>query len=269
MRAISDLNFETGIAGLEVSQAMVWGFRMGERGTHTSRTIMFNELSYLLHAVPGEATREDYALAVMEQNCLGKRTAVVRKISFQRLTELYALEQQVHLFRVLRNLWGSNETSRPLLALLMALARDPLFRATAAAVIRTPYGHEFARQSMKDTLTTLVGERLNEATLDKVVRNSSSSWTQSGHFRGRGRKIRQKVQATPAATSFALLLGFAVGRRGRLLFETPWAAVLDASAEDLIDVAVDAKRLGLLDLKQSGSIIDVSFPALTREGKGG
>ena len=61
---------------------------------------------------------------------------------------------------------------------------------------------------------------------------------------------------------FTLLLGFAVGRRGRLLFETPWTVVLDTSPDDLIDVAVDAKRRGLLDLKQSGSMIDVSFPAL-------
>ncbi len=115
---------------------------------------------------------------------------------------------------------------------------------------------------MKDALSEVVRDRLNEATLDRVVRNASSSWTQSGHLRGRGRKIRQWVEATPTATTYALLLGFAVGRRGRLLFETPWAAMLDAGPDELIDVAVDAKRLGLLDLKQSGSMLDVSFPLL-------
>jgi hypothetical protein len=226
---------------------------------------MLDELAHLLGAVPGEALREDYAAAVLAHNCLGKRTAATRKLSLQRLTELYALDPQVILFRVLRDLWGRHETGRSLLALLLALARDPLLRATATAVVRTPYGHEFARQSMKDALTNAVGDRLNEATLDKVVRNASSSWTQSGHFRGRGRKTRQKVKETPAATAFALLLGFAVGRRGRLLFETPWTAVLDATPDDLIDVAVDAKRLGLIDLRQSGSMIDVSFPALFTE----
>lgn len=262
MGAISDLNFEAGITGLTSSQAMVWGFRSGDRGTHTSRTIMLDELSHLLDAAPGEATREDYADAVMEDNCLGKRTAATRKLSLQRLTELYGLDVQLILFRVLRNLWGRHESSRPLLSLLLALARDPLLRATATAVIRTPFGHEFARQSMKDALSEAVGDRLNDATLDKVVRNASSSWTQSGHFRGRGRKTRRKVDATPAAATYALLLGFAVGRRGRLLFETPWAAILDTGPDERIDVAVDAKRLGLLDLKQSGSMIDVSFPAL-------
>ena len=265
MGTISDLNFESGITTLTGSQVKVWGFRSGDRGTHTSRTIMLDELSHLLDAAPGEVSREDYADAVMEHNCLGKRTAATRKLSLQRLTELYGLDTQLILFRVLRTLWGRHESSRPLLAMLLALARDPLLRAAAAAVIRTPYGHEFARQSMRDILSEVAGDRLNDATLDKVVRNASSSWTQSGHFRGRGRKTRQKVDATPTATTYALLLGFAVGRRGRLLFETPWAAILDTVPSDLIDTAIDAKRLGLLDLKQSGSMIDVSFPALFNE----
>ena len=262
MAPLSDLNFEAGIARLTPAQSALWGFRFGDRGTHTSRTIMLDELSNLMDAVPGDAVRGDYAYAVTAHNCLGKRTAATRKLSLQRLTELYALDPRVILFRVLRDLWVRHETSRPLLALLLALTRDPLLRASASAVLGMPYGNEFARQSMNDALTGAVGDRLNEATLDKVVRNASSSWTQAGHFRGRGRKTRRRVDATPAATTFTLLLGFALGRRGRMVFETPWTAVLDASPDELIDVAVDAKRLGLLDLKQSGSIIDVSFPAL-------
>ena len=262
MSPVSDLNFEPGIAGLPPKLASLWGFRSGERGTHTSRTIMLDELSQLLDAVPGEASRRDYAQAVTEGNCLGKRTATTRKHSLQRLTELYGLDARLLLFRVLKRLWGRHASSRPLLALLLALARDPLLRATARAVVATPFGHELGRQAMKDALSGIVEGRLNDATLDKVVRNASSSWTQSGHLRGRGRKIRQRVAATPAAVAYALLLGFALGRRGRLLFETPWAEVLDAPPGELVEVAVDARRLGLVDLKQSGRMIDVSFPAM-------
>ena len=262
MSPVSDLNFEPGIAGLPPKLASLWGFRSGERGTHTSRTIMLDELSQLLDAVPGEASRRDYAQAVTEGNCLGKRTAATRKHSLQRLSELYGLDARLLLFRVLKGLWGRHASSRPLLALLLALARDPLLRATARAVVATPFGHELGRQAMKDALSGIVEGRLNDATLDKVVRNASSSWTQSGHLRGRGRKIRQRVAATPAAVAYALLLGFALGRRGRLLFETPWAEVLDAPPGELVEVAVDARRLGLVDLKQSGRMIDVSFPAM-------
>ena len=55
MNAVSDLNFEAGIDRLPERQASLWGFRSGDRGTHTSRTIMLDELSQLLDAVPGEA----------------------------------------------------------------------------------------------------------------------------------------------------------------------------------------------------------------------
>ena len=262
MDAAPNLNFEPGIAGLSPKLATLWGFRSGERGTHTSRTIMLDELSQLLDAAPGEASRRDYAQAVTEGNCLGKRTAATRKLSLQRLSELYGLDARLLLFRVLKRLWGRHASSRPMLALLLALARDPLLRASARAVVATPFGHELGRQAMKDALSGIVEGRLNDATLDKVVRNASSSWTQSGHLRGRGRKIRQRVAATPAAVAYALLLGFALGRRGRLLFETPWAEVLDAPPGELVEVAVDARRLGLVDLKQSGRMIDVSFPAM-------
>ena len=260
--ANSALDFESTIASVAPRQAAAWGFRAGERGTHTSRTIMLQEMTHLLAATGDTASRYDYARAVIEDNCLGKRTAATRRLSLQRLAELYGLDRGLLLFRVLRDLWERHEISRPLLSLLLALARDPLLRATATAVLRTRYGHEFARQPMTEALSQVAGDRLNEAILDKVVRNASSSWTQSGHLRGRSRKTRQRVRATPAATSYALLLGFGTGSRGRLLFETPWCSVLDATARELLELAVAAKALGLLDLKQSGSIIDVSFAAV-------
>ena len=262
MNTIFNLNFEPGIAGLPPDLASLWGFRSGKQGIHASRTIMLNELSQLLDAASGEVTRRGYADIIMDGNCLGKRTAATRKISLYRLTELYGLDARLLLFRVMRNLWWRHETSRPLLALLLALARDPLLRATSQSVFATPFGHEFGRQTMKDALSDTVGERLNDATLDKVVRNAASSWTQSGHLRGRGRKTRQQIEVTPATTAYALLLGFAVGYRGHLLFETPWTAILDSPPGKLIDLAVDAKRFGLVDIKQSGRMIDVSFPSM-------
>ena len=259
---ISALDFEPTIASVPARQTTAWGFRAGERGTHTSRTIMLQEMTYLLAATGVWATRDDYVRAVMEDNCLGKRTTASRRLSLQRLTELYGLDRRLLLFWALRGLWERHESSRPLLALLLALARDPLLRETATAVLRTPYGHEFARQPMTEAVSQVAGDRLNEAILDKVVRNASSSWTQSGHLRGRSRKTRQRVRATPAATAYALLLGFGCGSRGRFLFETPWCSILDATAGELLDLAAEAKALGLLDLKQSGSIIEVSFTAM-------
>lgn len=262
-------NFESALRAFPEFDAKRSGFRFGDKGTHTSRTIMLDELSHLLTIIPGEVPRTAYADAVVDDNCLGKRTTATRKLSLQRLSELYGLDPTIPVFRILRDLWSHHEKSRPLMAVLVALARDPLLHCTAPTVLNIPVGEELSRQRLKENLSDALAHRLNDSILDKVCRNTASSWTQSGHLQGRVRKIRHRVEATPAACTLALLLGYMLGRRGHLLFETPWTAVLDTPAHELIDIAMDAKRLGLLDLKQSGSMIDVSFPQLLgrpREG---
>lgn len=238
------------------------GFRFGEKGTHTSRTIMLDELQAVLAACRPNATRDEYLIAIHEDNCLGKRTASTRKLSSQRLSELYALDPKVPLFRVMRRCWYSDSDGQPLLAILLALARDPLLRATAPPVLRMRPGEELARQQLTESISREVGNRLSDSTLDKVVRNASSSWTQSGHLKGRGRKVRQIVKSTAVTTAFAILLGHLAGTRGAALFETLWAKVLDAPPSELMNFAMDARRLGLLDMSQSGGLIEVSCARL-------
>lgn len=63
---------------------------------------MLDELSTLLDSLSPDAGRPDYLTAIIENNALGKQTAATRKLTAQRLTELYALESSVPLFRVLR-----------------------------------------------------------------------------------------------------------------------------------------------------------------------
>ena len=242
------------------------GFRFGDKGTHTSRTIMLEELSLLLRECPENAMREDYATAIVDHNCLGKRTVATRKISGKRLRELYGLDPSLLIFRVLRSCWQADGEGRSLLALLTALARDPLLRVTSYPILRMRPGEELARQQVIDVLKESAGNRLNDGTLDKAVRNASSSWTQSGHLKGRVRKIRRKVKPTPVVTSYAILLGYLLDARGDGLFKTLWAKVLDTPGEELVQLALDAKRLGFLDLSYSGGVLEVSLDRmLTKE----
>ncbi len=220
---------------------------------------MLEEVSTLLDTVPAGATRSNYLTAIIEQNVLGKQTGANRKITAQHLTELYALEPSMPLFRVLRRFWLDDVPGRPVLALLCSIARDPLLRATAEPILAMSAGEELSRQKITDAIRSTVGTRMNDATLDKVVRNASSSWTQSGHLRGRARKFRQLVRPTPLATAYALLLGYLEGLRGGRLFETTWTRVLDASPGELRNIAAEAKRLGGLDLRAAGDVIEIGF----------
>lgn len=241
------------------------GFKFGDKGTHTSRTIMLTEVSMLFQQCPATAGRDEYAHALVEDNCLGKHTLSTRKLTLQRLSELYALDLDVTLFRLMRSLWDIDEKARPMLALLAALARDPMLRVTAPVVIAMAEGEEIARQRITEALRDSVEGRLNENILDKVVRNTASSWTQSGHLEGRSRKRRLKVRPTPASTTFALILGYMLGMRGRSLFDTLFTRVLDSDENELTFLAMDAKRLGLLDIKSSGGMTVVSFDTLLKD----
>ena len=180
----------------------------------------------------------------------------------QRLSELYALDANVLLFRNMRNFSYADRSGQTILALLLALARDPLLRVTAPPVLRMRPGEELVRQPLIDALNRAVGSRLSESTLDKVVRNAASSWTQSGHLKGRNRKLRQRVTPTAASAAYALLLGHLTGTRGSALFETMWTQVLDAPPDELVNLATDARRLGFLDMSQSGGVVEVAFTRL-------
>lgn len=238
------------------------GFRFGEKGTHTSRTMMLAELSELLSIVPANSTREEYAVAIIEDNVLGKQTNSNRRLTNQRLGELYGLSVTIPLFRILRRLWDIDKQGRPLLALLCVLATDPLLRATANVVLPMPVGNELLRSKMIYAIHETTGNRLNDSTINKVARNASSSWTQSGHLAGRVRKIRQDVQPTPGSVAYAIWFGSLQDLAGDNLLRSPWAQVLSQSPDILIDLTLRAKQIGLLNANYGGGVIEIDISPL-------
>lgn len=238
------------------------GFRRGDVGTHSSRTIMVAELGTLFDTVPAAASEEEIAAAICQSNCLGKQTAATRRSTRQRLTELYGLDPHVPIYRVLRRLWPLDVAGRPLLALLTAVARDPLLAASAAAIVPLAAGAEFTRGPTKEAIVAVTGDRISDAILDKVVRNVASSWTQSGHLAGRTIKVRRKVVATPGSAALALYLAHAAGFRGQQIFTSGWTKLLDADITTLRHLALEAKRSGLIDVRMAGDVVDASFDRL-------
>lgn len=233
------------------------GLRFGDRGVHTSRTIMLAELSELLAVCPAGASREDQSKAIVEDNALGKDTVATRRLTDQRLGELYGLDPRLPLFRVVRRLWSLDAPGRPLIALLAALSRDPLLRATAPFVLSLMPGQELVRADFLRELRKAVGSRLNDATLDKVARNAASSWAQSGHLEGRVRKVRKKVEPTVGAVALALWLGSLEGLAGDQLLGCRWIRVLDSAGPELIPLVVKARQLGLLHARVGGGIVEI------------
>ncbi len=239
-----------------------FGFRDGDRGTHSSRTLMLRELDLLLDATQPEATIADYRGAVVEDNVLGKRTHTTREHTTRKLKALYGLDPSIPVFRAMRRLWDVDPEGRPLLALLCAFARDPLLRMTASVVLDAEIGSEVTSEDVEELLHGEAPGRFSESSERSIARNVMSTWTQSRHLKGHRRKTRTRTTATPGSTAFALFLAYLEGRRAQRLYTAIWAGLLDAPEARLLDFTRIASRRGWLDFRSVGSVIEVRFPDL-------
>jgi hypothetical protein len=222
--------------------------------------MMLGELQCLLSVVESDgAVKSDYLKAIKEDNCLGKRSVATRNITGRHLVELYALDSSVTLFRALLYFWKRDAEGQPLLVLLCAYSRDPLLRASAEFISRFGEGAVVGREDLEEFIDTKYPSRFSEATLKSTAQNVRSTWTQSGHLRGKVEKIRSKACATPGAVSYALFLGYLVGIRGNALFTSDYAKLLDCSAEQAIDLAHQAAQRGWITFKRLGNVMEVLF----------
>lgn len=239
-------------------------------GTNTSHTIVVPVLSTLLDAVPAGAPSSDYEAAVLTDNVLGKDTDGARRRTLRYLRELYLLRPDSLLFRALRDLWPLDPAARPLLAGLCALARDAVFRASSATIIGSSSGDTLTAPDFAKAVGEVFPDSYSASTLAKIGRNTFSSWEQTGHLAEgeRTMKLRTLAPCRPTNVAYALLLGHVEGVRGKALFDTMWARVLDRPRSDLLDLATAASQHGMVEFRQSGGVVDVAFRELLRPFEG-
>ena len=237
-----------------------FGFKFSSGGSHISRTMMLAELESVLVAVPPGSAAGDYRDAILVRNVLGKTTESTRQKSFRHLRELYALDEAVPIFALLRKLNAINPASQPLLAVQVAWARDPLFRATTAPILDSAEGARVETGSLSAALESVFPNQYSELNRNKIARNAASSWTQSGHLSGRAKKVRARVKPSPAAISLAVFLGHVAGFHGLAVFANPWCRLLDLTVDQARARTQDANRSGLVNLRAVGEVVELSFP---------
>jgi len=240
-----------------------FGFRRDRGGAHLARTMMLEELKLLFSFVDDpEAGKSVYLQSIVDDNCLGKRSDITRKLTARHLSDLYILDSDITLFRSLRYFWERDTEGQPLLAMICAIARDSILRSSVPFIQRFSIGQRVTREALEEFIDNLETGRFSPVTLKSTAKNINSSWTQSGHLKGRVKKIRSQPKATPGAISYALLLGYLSGVRGESLYNTEYAQLLDCSMEQAIELSAEASRKGWIVLKRLGSVIEVLFPNL-------
>lgn len=242
------------------------GFGKETFTVHTSRTLMLQELSELLDCTGPETSRNEYSNLIIESNVLAKPTISSRKKTSKYLLDLYAFDANTLIFRVLRFFWQNERTGRPLLAALCAHARDSLLRQTADIILTMKEAEKLNLDVIKCELSNVHPARFSPQTLHSTAQNIASSFEQSGHLVGRRIKTRVHPIVTPANVAYALLLGYLCGERGQNLFNTEWARLLDIRKDRIANFASQAHRLGWVEFRNIGNVVDISFNnLLTKE----
>jgi hypothetical protein len=244
--------------------AELLGFRNGLSSVHTSRTMMLEELSLVFDNVAPNSPAKEYVAAIVENNLLGKPTQTTRQRSAQRLVQLYSLDLNCTLFRLLRHFWPADPSGRPMLALLIAAARDPLLRESMPSILAVAIGEAVDPTAIGKQLNEKYPGRFSPTTLHSTAQNLASTWTQAGYLLGKVKKTRTKPHATPSVAAFALVLGYLCGLRGKLLLESTWTRLLDRSPAELTAISIEASKQGWINFKSAGVVVEITFPGLLK-----
>jgi hypothetical protein len=245
--------FATGADPTAIEQS---GLKIAGGGGHQSKTLMLEELGIVLAAV--ERLGVVGALtAVTTENLLGKTSVAAAGSALVNLNKLYAIKSKPMIFRALARLWATDLASRPMLALLCALGRDPLLRNSAPVVLRTTLGEPLRWPAIAAEIERRHPDRFSTAMLKSLSQNCASSWTQSGHLGGRVSKKRTRAEATPEAATFAALLAQSAGFGGLALLSSPWMEVLDAPEEERLGLLRRAQGRGLVRVRHAGAVFEL------------
>lgn len=236
------------------------GFRFGINGPHAARTMMLDDLRLLLAHTSQASTRADYVAAVVDGNVLGKPTRKARQLAVRHMATLYGLEPGNPIFRALRRLWPNAEAAQPLLALAVALARDPLLRSTQSFILEQSIGTAVPREALQGVLASLYPDRFSPASLQSFAQNVGGTWTAAGLLQGKIRKTRAAIQPHPESVALLLFLGYLEGRTGQRLFSSDWMNLLGSPSEELETLANAASHRGLLVFMNAGGVKEVRFP---------
>ncbi len=236
------------------------GFRFGINGTHAARTMMLDDMRLLLAQTPASASRTDYAQAVVVDNVLGKATKSARQLALRHLSALYSLDTANPIFRALRRIWPCEQAAQPILALAVALARDPLLRGAQHFVSTQAVGTHVQRAEIEAFLEQNYPQRFTPASLKSFAQNLAGTWTASGLLNGHRRKIRSLPTRTPESLVLLLFLGYLEGRTGQRLFSSTWTDLLGCTTEEAEALAQAASHRGLLIFMSAGGVTEVRFP---------
>ncbi|HPX79172.1 MAG: hypothetical protein GX281_07385 [Bacteroidales bacterium] len=223
---------------------------------HTSRTIMFAELSQVMnHSI--ENSDFDDILTSNVFNKLSNRN-LIKTNSY--LKQLYGLDKKDLLFSCFKHYWTlvGNE-KKSILALLFALSNDFLLQESIDLVVNTNVGERVAIEKFDDNIEKYHQGRYSDNTRRSAAQNVASSWKQAGYLQGKVKNIRVQPAHDYYTVAFALLLSYLHGDRGEYILLSKWVKALAINTEELRNLIKEAAKRDLLQYQYGGNVTVISF----------
>jgi hypothetical protein len=237
------------------NHALQMGMKLSGGGVHLSKSMMLAEVKQLLPCID----RPDLDSLVLDANILSKKTESTRQITYRHLRYLYGIKNESPLTRTFWKLSQRDSATLPLNCLILSMAREPLFRLTASAILSAPIGHRVQWPALAELIENTFPNRFSPKMLRSLAQNCAASWTQSGHLEGSVRKTRQRVIPAPSNVAFAGLVASIAGYGGPALLSSPWMEALDLSPELALDLLRQAEGIGLARVRSAGDVTEISL----------
>jgi len=226
------------------------------RAVHTSRTIMFAELTKVMdHAID-----DDVYLDSLNQNIANKRTKTNQDKTTGFLKQLYSFDVNYYPFKAFKHFWQiAPDNEKPVLALLYAIGVDFLLAESYPVVATTKIGEKVTIEKMEANIESLYPKRYSENTRKSLAQNIASSWKQAGFITGKVKNIRTQPNIGYRSVAFAFLLAYFNGDRGDFILISKWSKALCLGDTLIRELAIEAAKRDLLQYQFAGSVTAISF----------
>lgn len=226
---------------------------------HTSRTIMFLELSRVMDF----SIDNDSYLESMNNNVFGKKSQDGIKKTGSFLTQLYGFDVSSPYFKAFKQFWLECDLEeKALISFVFALRNDYLLQESISVVANRISGDNVSIELFSENLEKYHPNRFSQNTISSVAKNIASSWKQAGFIIGKVSNIRTIPQVTYKVVAFAILLSYLSGERGDFLINSPTIKALCLTESKLRELIIEASKRDYLQYQYAGSVTTISFDNL-------
>jgi hypothetical protein len=229
---------------------------------HTARTLMFTELSKVMDF----SIENDSYFESLENNILRKKSQDGVKKTTAFLTQLYSFDTNFIPFKVLKYFWlNTEESEKPILALLFAIYSDYLLTESISVVSETKLGDKVEIEKLEVNIEKHHFNRFTKNTLRSVAQNIASSWKQAGFINGKIKNIRTQPDITYNIVAFAFIMAYLNDLRGDFIISSKWVKALCINENQLRELAIEASKRGLIQYQFSGNVTSITCNELLKK----